>query len=205
MPTLFTLGGGPRPLHCFPPVAIVWAVESIQGKLLIASSRLGDPNFARTVLLMVQHNDQGALALILNRPLETTVREACQDTLGESCEIEGSLHDGGPCEGPLMVLHTNALAKDLDVLPGIFFTTERSKIESLMQEPDQPARYFLGYAGWSPGQLESEIEIDSWLILPAEPQHIFDARNNLWSKIMTQHMMGEKIDPSRIPDDPSLN
>jgi putative transcriptional regulator len=180
-------------------------MESMKGKLLIASSRLGDPNFARAVLLMIQHNEDGALGLILNRPLETTLREACEQSLGESCEIEDVLYQGGPCEGPLMVVHTNELAKDTDVLPGIFFTAEKSKIETLLNEPSQTARFFVGYAGWSAGQLESELEIDSWLIAPAEVQHIFRGGENLWSKIMTQRMLGQEIDPATIPDDPSMN
>jgi putative transcriptional regulator len=157
------------------------------------------------VLLIVQHNEQGAMGLILNRPLETTVREVCEDSLGEPCDIDAILHQGGPCDGPLMVVHTNALAKDAEVLPGVFFTTEKSKIESLLLEPDQPARFFVGYAGWSPGQLESELEIDSWLIAPAQPEHIFQDRENLWSRVMTQWMLGTQIDADKIPDDPSMN
>ena len=75
----------------------------IQGQLLIASSRLMDPNFVRTVILLVRYGDDGALGLVLNRPLETSVKEACEKVLETPCNADGNLFQGGPCEGPLTV------------------------------------------------------------------------------------------------------
>jgi putative transcriptional regulator len=180
-------------------------MDTVQGKLLIASPRLADPNFARTVLFMVQHNEQGALGLILNRPLRMTVREACEQNHGGECDVEGVLHQGGPCEVPLMVLHGSELAKDADVVPGIFFTTERSKIEMLLRQPRVDARYFVNYSGWAAGQLEAEMEVESWIVADVEPEHIFRSKPNLWAALMGQRMTGEAMDPSSIPDDPSVN
>jgi putative transcriptional regulator len=181
------------------------AMESTQGKLLLASPRLLDPNFSRTVVLMVQHNEQGALGLVLNRPLQITVRQACEQSLGEACEVDGLLHQGGPCEGPLMVLHANEMSKDADVLPGVFFTTEKTKIESLLKQQISSARYFVGYSGWTAGQLESEMELDSWVIADAIPEHVFGEEENLWTRLIRQRLLGPWIDPSNIPDDPSVN
>jgi putative transcriptional regulator len=180
-------------------------MKSTRGKFLIASPKLADPNFARTVLLMVQHSEEGALGLVLNRPLETTVRQACEQSLGEPCEVDDVLYQGGPCEGPLMVLHGNELAKDADVVSGVFFTTEKSKIESLLRQKLADARYFVGYAGWAPGQLEAEMEIESWVVAPAEAMHVFQNTPNLWWKLMARQALGQSIDPSNIPDDPSSN
>ena len=180
-------------------------MESTQGKLLLASPRLIDPNFARAVVLMIQHNDHGALGLILNRPLQITVQQACEQSLGERCEVDGVLHHGGPCDGPLMVLHGNEMAKDADVCPGVFFTTEKTKIESLLKNHAAAARYFVGYAGWSPGQLEAEMEIDSWIIADAQPAYVFEDQKNLWMKLMRQRVLGQWVDPSRIPEDPTVN
>lgn len=181
------------------------AMDSTQGKLLLASPRLADPNFARSVVLMIQHNDQGALGLILNRPLQISVRQACEQSLGEPCEVEGVLHQGGPCEGPLMVLHGNEMVKDADVLPGVFFTTEKSKIELLLKNQLGSARYFVGYAGWSPGQLEAEMDMDSWIVADAQPAHVFENQVNLWLMLMRRRLLGQWVDPSRIPDDPTVN
>jgi putative transcriptional regulator len=180
-------------------------MPTTQGKLLIASPRLADPNFMRTVVLMVQHNNQGALGLVLNRPLELTVREACKESLPEECDVNQILHQGGPCQGPLMVLHGNELSKDSDVLPGVYFTTERAKIESLLKKPAPNARYFVGYSGWGPGQLEAEMEVESWLVVPADSSMIFEGKPNLWSKLMTRRMMDHPADLSNIPDNPSMN
>jgi len=180
-------------------------MTSTQGKLLLASPRLADPNFLRAVLLMIQHNEHGAMGLILNRPLPMTVREACKQSVGDACAVEGVLHQGGPCEGPLMVLHADASTKDAEVLRGVCLTTERNKIESLLRQPNGQARYFVGYAGWAPGQLEAEMEIESWLVAPADAQIIFESKSNLWSKLMTQRIIGKQFDLSRIPDDPSVN
>jgi putative transcriptional regulator len=180
-------------------------MEYTQGKLLLASPQLADGNFARSVVLMIQHNEQGALGLILNRPLQISVQKACEQSLGQACEVEGVLHQGGPCEGPLMVLHGNEMVKDADVLPGVFFTTEKSKIESLLKHQFGPARYFVGYAGWSPGQLEEEMELDSWIVADAAPKNVFDDQANLWLSLMRQRVLRQWVDPSRIPDDPSVN
>jgi putative transcriptional regulator len=180
-------------------------MESTQGKLLLASPRLADPNFSRTVVLMIQHNDQGALGLVLNRPLSISVRQACEQSLDEPCEIDGMLHQGGPCEGPLMVLHANEMSKDADVFPGVFFTTEKAKIESLMKQHNISARYFVGYAGWSAGQLEAEMEIESWIIADPAAAHIFEKSDGLWMRLMRQRALGQWVDPSQIPDDPTVN
>jgi len=180
-------------------------MESTRGKLLIASGRLGDPNFFRSVVLMVQHSEEGALGLILNRPLEATVKEACQEFLEEPCENEDSLFRGGPCEGPLMVVHREESAKDQDILPGVYFTTERYKIASLLRGPSHDVRFFVGYAGWAAGQLESEMESDSWIVCPADAAHIFQSNETLWAKLMVQQSLGEQIDTDNIPDDPTVN
>jgi putative transcriptional regulator len=80
-------------------------MDSLRGQLLLASRRLADPNFFHAVVLMVQHGEDGALGLVINRPLEVTIKQACDDSLEMVCETEGILHQGGPCQGPLMVLH----------------------------------------------------------------------------------------------------
>jgi putative transcriptional regulator len=184
---------------------VLSAMSSTQGKLLLASPRLADPNFARSVVLMIQHNDQGALGLVLNHPLQITVRQACEQSLGQPCKAEGMLHQGGPCEGPLMVLHGYELAKDADVLPGVFFTTEKSKIESILKQQGAAARYFVGFAGWSPGQLEAEMEIESWIVADPIASHVFADKPDLWLTLMRQKTLGQWMDPSKIPDDPTTN
>jgi putative transcriptional regulator len=180
---------------------------SFQGQLLLASSRLVDPNFARAIVLMISHGEQGSLGLVLNRPLEMTVKEACEQVLETTCDIGAPLHQGGPCEGPLMVLHTlsTEFRSESEVVPGVQFTTDREKIETLLHDADITAKYFVGYSGWGPGQLEEEIESGSWIRATASKDGIFDTNPDLWSRLMTASTLGQNIRPEQIPDDPSMN
>jgi putative transcriptional regulator len=182
-------------------------VASLKGQLLLASSKLIDPNFARAVVLMVQHDDNGAMGLILNRPLETTIQEVCSQQLNLVCAVEGPLHLGGPCEGPLMILHTRQIDAQVEVIPDVYFTTDKAQIESLLLDVETTAKCFVGYAGWSPGQLESEMESGSWLNLAATKDQVFPDSGGpkLWQKLMQKVTLGQWIDPDRIPQDPNMN
>jgi putative transcriptional regulator len=182
-------------------------MESLKGKLLIASTQLGDPNFTHTVTLIVQHDENGALGLTLNRPTETTVQEACEQALELPCKVEGVLYQGGPCQGPLMVLHDVDRASQVDVIDGVHFTTEREEIESLFLDADANIKCFVGYSGWGPGQLEMEYEIGSWLTFPADPDQIFNSPTGEehYNKLIQKLTIGQYIDPEKIPEDPNLN
>jgi putative transcriptional regulator len=181
-------------------------MQSLAGQFLIASPRLVDPNFAKTVVLMVQHGEEGALGLIVNRALETSVEEVCEKLLESSCAAEGVLHQGGPCGGALMAVHTHQSRSDIEVKPGIHFSTERESLEWLLRYNEAPAKFFVGYSGWAPGQLETEMETGSWLTVDADEERIFDGTGEeLWTKLLTNATLGKWIDPEQIPDDPSLN
>jgi putative transcriptional regulator len=162
-------------------------MESLKGKLLLASAMLKDPNFARTVVLMVQHDENGALGLVLNRPLAATVRETIEASLGQSFAVEGNLHQGGPCDSPLMVLHTNPEQSQIEVLEGVHFAAERPKIESILLTASEPAKFFLGCSGWAPGQLEAEL------------------KQGAWQRIVAEATLSPYIDIDMIPDDPTVN
>ena len=180
-------------------------MESLAGKFLIASPRLIDPNFAQSVVLMVQHGEEGALGLVINRPLDTSLEDVCEKILETPCSTDGVLFQGGPCEGPLMVVHTHNNRSDIEIQPGVHFSTERESLEWLLRYNEAPIRFFVGYSGWTAGQIESEIETGSWLIVPAAEEQIFKGGDDLWSKLLTIATLGKWIDPSRIPDDPTLN
>ncbi|QOV91896.1 YqgE/AlgH family protein [Humisphaera borealis] len=183
-------------------------MDSLQGQLLIAAPRLSDPNFFHTVVFMVQHSEEGALGLVLNRPLETSVRDVWKQVSDGDCLIEGSIHQGGPCEGPLMVLHSDEAGGDMDVMPGITMSTNREAIEKLVTAGASPTRFFVGYAGWTAGQLEAELESASWLTCDAELEHVFEDHDDLWQQLhraVTRAAQTSWIPPEIMPDDPSLN
>ncbi|HUB26753.1 MAG TPA: YqgE/AlgH family protein [Tepidisphaeraceae bacterium] len=188
-------------------------MESLKGQILLASGTLRDPNFFHSVILMVQHGKDGALGLILNRPLEITVKQACDDALEIACGVNDVLHQGGPCDGPLMALHSHRKAVQItpgtahsEVLSGIYFSTERDELEWLLKHPKPKAKFFVGYSGWGPGQLERELETGSWLIAKASVKLVFsDGDSDQWSKLVTLATMGDGIKEDLIPEDPSVN
>jgi len=183
-------------------------MDSLQGQLLIASAKLVDPNFVRSVIVMVQHGDEGALGLIVNRPLETTMKEVSEKALDIPCAVDGQLHQGGPCEGPLMVLHTDEDRAEMVVGGGMYFCTSRERIEKLIDGQASHTKFFVGYAGWTAGQLESEMGEGSWLTAPANIDAVFEGDEHLWTDLVraiSRAAVTNMVDPKRIPDDPSVN
>jgi putative transcriptional regulator len=105
-----------------------------------------------------------------------------------------------------MVVHTHETQSDLQVIPGVYFTTDRNKIEWLLQHNDGDIKFFVGYSGWGKDQLEGEMETGSWLTAAAETRHVFDgAGEEQWSKLMAEVTLGRWISPDHMPEDPSMN
>lgn len=179
--------------------------ESLKGKFIVASPRLMDPNFAQSVVLLIQHDDNGAMGVIINRPMEVSVRQACEPLDSVQCLVEAPLHVGGPCEGPLMALHAIEDSSEGEIIPGVYFAVQRHHLEALLEQAPIPAKYVANYAGWGAGQLEAEIAEGSWLVHDAVPDAIFEEGIQLWSKLLAHATLGRWIDPSQMPDDPSMN
>jgi putative transcriptional regulator len=185
-------------------------MKSLQGHLLVASPKLLDPNFHRSVVLIVQHNDKGALGLIINRALETTIDMVWDQVSETPCLSNGNLHQGGPCEGTLMVLHADPSLSQVEVIPGVYFSTEKDVVEQLVagDQDERPVRFFVGYAGWGEGQLEGELETGSWLVAPATAEHVFEKTDDLWDiqrRRITLQATCPWIRDELIPDDPTMN
>ena len=190
-------------------IMFVADMEQLQGHLLVASPQMQEPNFHRTVILVVRDDDDGTMGLVLNRPLDVSIKTACEKILETPCAVEGVLHAGGPCEGPLMILNAGdafgAAVGDLEVLPDVWFITNKEEIESLLAEGTNALKCFIGYAGWGAGQLDAEMEAGAWIAHPGTSEHVFSTDVRQWSKLMTQLTLPNEIDPKRIPDDPSTN
>lgn len=183
-------------------------MQSLQGQLLIATPKLSDPNFFHAVVLVVQHNAEGSLGLVLNRPLGVSVTTVWQQLGDSPCLIEGVVHQGGPCEGPLMVVHADDEASDMKIAQGLHFSTNKDVIERLVVAGTDSTRFFIGYAGWGAGQLELEMQSASWLTMKAEPAHVFDPPDDLWHEVHRQLVRATQtswIPPGMMPKDPSLN
>lgn len=199
-------------------------MNSLRGHLLLSSVRLADPNFARTVVLILAHDDNGALGLVLNRSLGVDLRKLSREVLGEETPREGMLYRGGPCESAVMVVYddtaSTALHEHLSLPtsadptysdPGtrlavdLRFSGDRDVIEALLRSPTGEARFFAGYSGWSAGQLESELAEEAWLVLPARADHLFTDPDRVYEHARAEIAMGAPVSPQIIPRNPAMN
>jgi len=183
-------------------------MESLQGHLLIASPHLGDPNFERTVVLLVHHSEEGTLGVVLNRPSGSTIRELWEDVDEEPCDSDHPFHLGGPVSGPVMAIHTDSSRSELEVIPGLHFAAQRDHIDELVRRNEDPFRIFVGHSGWGKGQLEDEMEEGAWLTLPATLDLVFADESEVW-KMVAQRVGRENLfDALKIdgaPEDPMWN
>lgn len=157
-------------------------MSSLQAHLLIARPELAEP-FSRAVVLLVRHNEDGALGLILNRPTQALLKENWARLSEVPCHREEPIFLGGPCEGPLVALHLHEFLLEIEVMPGLYFCAGKDKLERLAAQRDGPRiKFFAGYSGWSPGQLETEIARGSWAVLPAKIEDVFQHEDELWTR-----------------------
>ncbi len=185
-------------------------MSSLQGQLLIATQDLLDPNFARTVVLIAVHGEDGALGLIVNREMGMSLRHVWEQVSRTPCVRKGNVRQGGPVTGTLMALHDQRPLANLVVADDIYVATEIGAMESLVADDEGRAIFYAGHSGWGPGQLEKELEEGSWLILPAIPEFVFGPLDPLsaWKKATLEFGRRQirSILPIRdVPEDPRLN
>ena len=180
-------------------------MESLRGHLLIAGPRLLDPNFWRTVVLVGEHTEEGALGVVLNRSSETTVDEALPE-LALLAEEMGTVHVGGPVQpSAVVVLADFVEADDAEslVVESVGFLPAEIEPDTLGEL--RRARVYVGYAGWGPGQLDGELEDGSWIVEPARSDDVFtDDPEGLWSDVL-RRKGGPFTLLAAMPPDPSQN
>jgi len=179
--------------------------ESLRGQLLIASPALLDPNFRRTVVLVVAHDEDGAVGIVLNRRTDTDVAEAVPE-LGELVEPGATVSIGGPVQNEAVVV----LAEwdDLDEAGTLVF----GDIGLMGAEADSErvvaatrrVRVFAGYAGWASGQLEAELDEPSWILEEARADDVFGQDGDLWASVLRRKGGAFRL-VATMPEDPSLN
>ena len=180
----------------------------LQGQLLLDSGQLGGSFFQRTVVLVCQHNPEGAFGLVLNRALGKTVGEMIVADLPDPLK-ESPLYLGGPMQpAALSFLHTDNFLADADVLPNLALGHSLDDLLEMGEalSAGNKVRLFAGYAGWSPGQLESEMKRKAWLTFPATIQLVFETPpDQLWKKILLDKGGWKNKLLSQMPEDLSQN
>jgi putative transcriptional regulator len=183
-------------------------VTATTGRLLVAEPLLGDPNFHRTVVLMIQHSMDGALGLVLSRPTDVPLADALPGWAPVATE-PAVVHVGGPVEpqsGWCL-----ARARDPLRLDGFVPVLGDLGLIDLELDADEVAaeftaiRLYAGYSGWGPGQLEHELAHDSWFVVDAEPEDPFLPDGaTLWRSILARQQ-GPLARLAGFPPDPNLN
>jgi putative transcriptional regulator len=181
-------------------------MDSVRGQLLIAGPTLLDPNFWRTVVLVIEHTDDGALGLVLSRPSETTVGDAVPQ-LGELVDLDEQLYIGGPVQPSAVIV----LAEFEDPGGAALLSFDDIGVLGTGAGADEPVagvrtgRAFVGHAGWGPTQLDAELERGDWICDRARREDAFtSAPLELWAKVLTRKG-GSYALVARMPPDPSVN
>jgi putative transcriptional regulator len=177
--------------------------ESLAGSLLLAHPKLRDPNFVRTVVLMSLHNSEGAMGVVLNRPLEKTLSDLGPE-FRRSELAKVPLYCGGPVNPEQLIL----VAWQTTTFDGTFklyFGIDPQKLQELMGETQLEVRAFLGYSGWSGSQLEAEMKQDTWLVSPVPADLLGKLEGvDLWKRIVGGLSPEWRVLADE-PDDPSQN
>lgn len=195
-----------------PSIEDAWVEQTLTGRLLVASPALGDPHFSRTIVLLVDHDESGALGVVLNRPSTTEVSQILPDwhlyatppqvvfqggPVGRDSALALAARVGGHGESdePLGFRHVHA---------GIGLVDLDSPAELIAGEISS-MRVFAGYAGWGSDQLEAEIDEGSWFVVDAQPGDLSsDDPERLWEQVLRRQPPRLAI-VATFPEDPSLN
>lgn len=180
----------------------------LTGHFLVASRYLRDPNFVRSVVLMIHHSEEGAMGVVINRPADKTVRDVWDMKGYDPCERDERIYVGGPVPGPLVAVHTLEPFAESEVLPGVYVATHRDALDLIVRRKDMPLRLYSGHAGWGGGQLEGELEAGGWLTTQATHDEIFADHEAVWKSVTQRiglEIMAPEVDSKQVPSDPSLN
>jgi putative transcriptional regulator len=177
--------------------------ESLRGSLLIAAPQLLDPNFRRTVVLVADHGDEGAMGVILNRPSGMTVSDAAPD-LEPLVGGESPIFAGGPVQPTSGVVLAEVAEADEPVFGDVVLVPGLGELADVIDGAGS-VRVFAGYAGWGPGQLDDELGREDWIVEPARASDVFsEDPEALWGSVL-ERKGGQYALLARMPDDPSLN
>lgn len=183
--------------------------ESLNGHLLLSSPSLFDPNFRRTVVLITEHSEEGAMGLVLNRAADATVAEMVPELALYADHDDEPLYVGGPVQPSAVIVI--AEFDDPSISPAIVLEDDIGFVPADVADHEEVAsscrraRVFAGHSGWGPGQLEDELEEKAWIVEPAVRDDVFDTDPDaLWGVVMRRKGGQYKL-IATMPEDPALN
>lgn len=182
----------------------------IRGQLLIATEMLNGTVFDRTVVLLVQDDENGAFGVILNRPADEKQKQHWRQMSGSPDHVASQLVHGGPMGGPVFAIHKFQSLAEMEMPGELFISAKAEMIQQLFDRNPDNYRIYLGIAGWKDDQLVDEIDRGLWYVMDSDPEDIFDDSDWLWEKALFRYgelalcdVLG--ITEYDLPLDPSLN
>ncbi|MEM7454735.1 MAG: YqgE/AlgH family protein [Planctomycetota bacterium] len=185
-------------------------VNPANGTLLVATPVLDDSNFRQTVILLLQHNDQGSFGVVLNRPADANIRKAWENLAGNEAEdarSENIVH-GGPVGGPVFAIHQHEVFGEMEMPCGIFVSARSENLKLLIQNEVERYKIVFGISSWDVGQLQSEIDAGCWFTVSADADHVFGEMEWMWEQQLRRY--GREVTRlvfglGELPEDPQLN
>jgi putative transcriptional regulator len=182
-------------------------IKPEKGRLLISEPFLPDPNFERTVVLLCEHNEEGSFGFVLNKPSILKVNEIMEDIN----VFDNIVYVGGPVQqDTLHFIHRNGtLNNAIEIVDHVYWGGDFESLLTLFdtkQIASADVRFFLGYSGWGPGQLDTELEQDSWIVCDyVTDQLLFETDPQMMWRKALENMGGRFSVYSNYPTDPRLN
>ncbi|MCH2212497.1 MAG: YqgE/AlgH family protein [Fuerstiella sp.] len=179
--------------------------DCLYGEFLIAADHLRDQNFYRTVILILEHNAEGAMGLVINRPSSIAVDAALGSSA--SLSLDAPVYIGGPVEtSALFVLHNHLRPglRDREVIPGLFLADSDDSLEAVLSpktdsDPQVFFRVYCGYAGWQHQQLEDEISRGDWFSVPADCSTVLEEDPyGIWEACTNRFRRSHRILPHDV-------
>ncbi len=171
-------------------------MELLTGNLLVASSVVSDPVYSRGVCLVVHHDDDGVIGVMLNRPMQPNPA-ALLEMLGDKAPQEssrlpkteqplpatsplGTVHFGGPLSGPVVAIHQMSQYGEAETGHGIYVAAQKQHLEELVRDQPCPYRLIVGHLGWEAEKLQAEMNEGFWHVLPATVDIVFCNAEDMW-------------------------
>jgi putative transcriptional regulator len=181
-------------------------IKPRQGIILISEPSLRDFYFRQSVVLLAEHNEEGSFGIIINKPIETRIKEVLKDFP----DIDMPIYLGGPVKtDSLFFIHTRKeVADSLKIIDGLYWGGDIEVIKEMIGKrliKENEIRFFLGYSGWNPKQLDREIREKSWVLSHTSAEEIINKQpKNLWPGYL-KSMGSDYAIWANFPSDPSYN
>ena len=182
-------------------------ISPARGRILISEPFLYDYFFKRSVVLLAEHNDEGSFGVIINKPLQARFNEVVRDFPKFSSKV----FLGGPVQNDsLFFIHTlgRQIVNSSEILPGLYWGGDIDQVKDMISlkiiRPED-IRFFIGYSGWAPKQLQEELDRNSWAVSTIDAEHLLNSvPSSLWSSSLES--LGKDYSHwTNFPDDPALN